>query len=319
MSERNDPIRMGVSACLLGQEVRYDGGHKLDRFVRDILGMYVEFVPVCPEVEYGLSIPRESMRLEGSPEAPRLVTHKTRIDHTDGMTRWAKNRVEELAREELCGFVFKSKSPSSGMARVRVYDPNGFPSNSGVGIFARIFMDRFPLLPVEDEGRLNDLGLRENFIERVFVLKRWRDLLKERKNVGGLVDFHTKHKLLLLAHSQGHYREMGKLVAEAKNLDTAELFSRYETLLSTALRLRATPAKHVNVLQHMLGYFKKELTTDEKQEMLDIIISYRKGNVPLIVPITLMNHYVRKYGQPYLGEQIYLNPHPIELKLRNHA
>jgi len=312
-------IRLGVSACLLGENVRFDGGHKLDRFITDTLGQFVEYVPVCPEVECGLPVPREAMRLVGDPANPRLVTSRTQVDHTERMVAWARKQVPELESEGLCGCIFKSNSPSSGMERVRVYDANGVPSKSGVGIFARVFMEHFPLLPVEDEGRLHDMKLRENFIERVFTLKRWRDTLAAGRTRGGCVAFHTRHKLLLLAHSPKHYREMGRLVAHAKELPPDDLFPRYEALLMEAMRLKATPVKHANVLQHLMGYFREQLSPDEKQELLAAIENYRNGHVPLIVPVTLINHYVRKYDQPYLKDQWYLNPHPIELQLRNHV
>ncbi|MCF8143805.1 MAG: DUF523 and DUF1722 domain-containing protein [Deltaproteobacteria bacterium] len=316
MEER---IRLGVSRCLMGDDVRYDGGHKLDHFIRDTLGAYVDFVPVCPEVECGLGVPREAMRLEGNVESPRLVTVRTKVDLTDRMLQWAGQRVRQLEKEDLCGFIFKSKSPSSGMERVKVYTDKGMPVMRGVGLFARVFKTHFPLLPVEDDGRLHDPVLRENFIESIFTLKRWRDTLKERKSMGRLVRFHTAKKLLLLSHSQQHYRDMGKLVAQGKELPVAELYSRYETLLLETIRLTPTVKKHVNVLQHMMGYFKKVLSPDEKQELLEVISGYHQGLTPLIVSITLFNHYVRKYQEPYLSRQTYLNPHPTALKLRNHV
>jgi uncharacterized protein YbgA (DUF1722 family) len=249
------------------------------------------------------------------------MTVRTKIDHTERMVKWAENRVRELAQENLCGFIFKSKSPSSGMERVRVYSepPQGAPVIKGVGLFARIFMEHFPLLPVEDEGRLHDPVLRENFIERIFVFQRWRELLAASPGRGGLIAFHTRHKLLILAHSTEHYRELGKLVAQAKELPSPELFERYQSRLMEALRLKATPKKNTNVLHHLMGYFKQDLTTEEKQELLEIIENYRQGYVPLVVPVTLINHYVRKYHQPYLQEQFYLHPHPVELQLRNHV
>ncbi len=312
-------IKIGVSTCLLGEQVRYDGGHKMDRYITDTLGQYLTFVPVCPEVECGLPIPREAMRLVGDPESPRLVTTRTGIDHTDRMMKWAQKRVKALESEELCGFIFKSKSPSSGMQRVKVYSDKGMPRQTGVGLFARVFMDHFPLIPVEEEGRLHDMKLRENFIERIFTLKRWRESFPKKRTMGNLVDFHTRHKLLILSHSPAHYREMGKLVAAGKALPIRDLYDRYESLLMTALALKTTMKKNTNVIQHLLGYFKKELTSDEKQEVLEIIDQYRRGNIPLIVPITLINHFVRKYRQPYLEKQIYLRPHPTALQLRNHA
>ena len=314
-------IRLGISACLLGQPVRFDGGHKLDRFITDTLGQYVEFVPVCPEVECGLGVPREAMRLVGAVDSPRLLTVRTKIDHTARLTAWARKRVQELEQENLCGFIFKSKSPSSGMERVKVYPEHaqGSPVNRGVGLFARLFMEHFPLLPVEDDGRLHDPVLRENFIARIFVFQRWRELLAAQPGVGDLVAFHTRHKLLILSHSPAHYRELGKLVARARELPVPELLEHYQSRLMDALRLKATPKKNVNVLHHLLGYFKKDLSADEKQELLEIIEHYHKGYVPLIVPVTLINHYVRKYRQPYLQEQFYLHPHPVELALRNHV
>lgn len=315
----SSPIKLGISSCLLGQEVRYDAGHKLDRFITDTLGRYVEFVPVCPEVEYGLGIPREPLRLVGDPSSPRLVTVKTNIDHTDGMVLWAKRRVVELEREGLCGFIFKSRSPSSGMERVKVYNERGIPVNKGVGIWAGVFMEHFPLLPVEDEGRLHDPEIRENFIERIFTLMRWRDMEAQAKSRSNLIDFHTKHKLLILSHSPGHYREMGRLAARAKDIPSNDLFNQYRILLTEGLKLKATVKKNVNVLQHMMGYFKKRLSADEKQELLEVISTYGQSLVPLIVPVTLINHYVRKYDEPYLKEQVYLHPHPLDLKLRNHA
>jgi len=312
-------IRLGISSCLLGENVRWNGGHKLDRFVTDTLGQYVEYVPVCPEVECGFGIPRETFRLVGDPEDPRLVTSRTNVDHTDRMQAWARKRVMELEKEDLCGFIFKSDSPSSGMERVKVYNPKGMPEKKGVGMFARAFMQHFPLIPVEEDGRLHDPKLREIFIEQIFALKRWRETLAQKRSLGNLVDFHTRHKLLILSHSPKHFREMGKLVAEGKRLPIAELYTKYESLLIEALRLKTTIKKNCNVLQHILGYFKKQITADEKQEVLEIIEQYRSGYVPLIVPVTLLNHYVRKYNQPYLMQQIYLNPHPVSLKLRNHA
>ncbi|MFZ0241824.1 MAG: DUF523 and DUF1722 domain-containing protein [Desulfobacterales bacterium] len=312
-------IRIGVSACLLGEKVRWNGGHARDRFITDILGQYADFVPVCPEVEAGFPVPRETFRLIGDPVSPRLVTSRTRIDHTDPVRRWAARRVLELEKENLCGFIFKKDSPNSGLFRVKVYSEKGMPVKQGVGLFARAFTEHFPRIPVEEDGRLNDPVLRETFIELLFTLKRWREALAQKKDMANLVDFHTRHKLLILAHSPTHYRAMGKLVAGGKSLAAPELYDRYEQQLIEAMRLKMTIKKNGNVLYHLLGYFKKELSADEKQELLDIIEQFRREVVPLIVPITLINHYVRKYRQPYLQQQVYLNPHPIELKLRNHA
>jgi uncharacterized protein YbgA (DUF1722 family)/uncharacterized protein YbbK (DUF523 family) len=314
-----EKIKLGISTCLLGENVRYDGGHKLDRFLTDTLGQYVEYVPVCPEVECGLPVPREAMHLEGDPESPRLVTLRTKQDMTERMAGWAKKRVVGLEKEDLCGFIFKSDSPSSGMERVRVFNEKGMPVKKGVGMFARIFMEHFSLLPVEDEGRLHDPKLRENFVERIFTLKRWREVLAKKESRGNLVDFHTQHKLLILSHSPKHYQTMGKLVAQAKEIPLKELYQQYQTILMEALQLKSTPKKNANVFMHMMGYFKEQLSSDEKQELLEVIDHYRQEYIPLIVPITLVNHYVRKYDQSYLKQQVYLNPHPLELQLRNHV
>jgi uncharacterized protein YbgA (DUF1722 family)/uncharacterized protein YbbK (DUF523 family) len=312
-------IKLGISTCLLGENVRYDGGHKLDRFLTDTLGQYVEYLPVCPELECGLGVPRESMHLEGDPAFPRLVTIRTKQDLTDRMVRWAERRVSELEKEDLCGFIFKSDSPSSGMERIKVYTDKGMPVKKGVGIFAGIFMNHFPLLPVEDEGRLQDPEIRENFIERIFTLKRWREVSAKKEGPGKVVDFHTRHKLLILSHSPKHYQAMGKLVSRMKDLPLPELYRQYQNLLMESLQIKTTPKKNANVCQHMMGYFREQLSSGEKKELLEVIDHYRESYLPLIVPLTLINHYVHKYDQPYLKQQVYLNPHPLELRLRNHV
>jgi uncharacterized protein YbgA (DUF1722 family)/uncharacterized protein YbbK (DUF523 family) len=310
---------IGISSCLLGNNVRYDGGHKLDRFLKDVLGQFVEFAPVCPEHECGLSIPREAMRLVDFDGEIKLMTQRTGKDITPQMKSWMGPVLEEFGKKKLCGFVFKANSPSSGMERVKVYNEKGFSSKIGVGIFAQAFMDKFPCLPVEEEGRLNDDNLRENFIERVFVFQRWNDLLDRKKTVGELVRFHTAHKYLIMSHSDTGLRELGKLVASAKSYPIEEVYGKYLELLSKYLKLTATRKKNANVLQHIMGYFKKQLDTDEKAELNEVITKYHDGLVPQIVPITLLNHYVRKFKPEYLADQLYLNPHPLELKLRNHA
>jgi uncharacterized protein YbgA (DUF1722 family)/uncharacterized protein YbbK (DUF523 family) len=311
-------IHIGISACLLGQNVRYNGGHALDRFLRDTLGKYVQYLPVCPEVECGLGVPRETMRLIGDPKQPRLVTGKSGVDHTDRMEAWARKRVGELQNENLSGFIFKSDSPSSGMERVKVYDHNGVPQKSGVGVFARIFMENLPLIPVEEEGRLHDPILRENFIDRIFIYRQYREVMEQKKPIAGLVQFHTRNKLMLMAQSPKLLQQMGYLVAHPE-LSIKELLRQYENLLMAAMALKPSAAKHTNVLQHAMGYFKKKISADEKQELLDVIDKYHRGLIPLIVPVTFLNHYARKYHQLYLQEQSYFNPHPLELQLRNHV
>lgn len=312
-------IPLGISSCLLGENVRYDGGHKLDHYLRDTLGQFVQWVPVCPEVECGLPVPREAMHLTGDPGSPRLVTRFSGIDHTERMQQWAKKKLSGLERLNLCGFVFKARSPSSGMERVKVYSKSGKSFTMGSGLFARAFMDRFPLLPVEDEGRLQDPGIRENFIERVFVYHRWQELVEQGGRTRDLVAFHAAHKYLIMSHSSKHLKELGVLVSNPGRFERAELLARYFMTLMGGLRLTATRKKQANVLQHLAGYFKKQLSSFEKQELMDVIGQYRRGLVPLIVPLTLIRHYVRKYEEPYLSNQLYLEPHPLELMLRNHV
>jgi uncharacterized protein YbgA (DUF1722 family)/uncharacterized protein YbbK (DUF523 family) len=312
-------IKLGISACLSGEPVRYDGGHKLDRFLTDTLGHYVEYVQVCPEVGCGLGTPRESMHLEGEPGAARLVTSGTKRDMTELMLAWSRQKVQDLESENLWGFIFKSNSPSSGMARVKIFDRKGVPHKIGVGIFAQVFMKHFPLLPVEDEARLYDPALRENFIERIFVLERWRQMSKHTRKISQPVEFHSRHKLLIMAHNPAHAGKMGRLVGRANEFPSGETFDRYERMLMEGLRFKATIQKNTNVLHHIVGYFKKLLIPDEKSEILEIIDHYRNGHLPLIVPLALLKHYVRKYDQLYLRHQFYLDPHPIELRLRNHV
>ena len=314
----NSPITIGVSACLLGEHVRYDGGHKHDRYITDTLLAYFRFVPVCPEVGCGLPTPREAMRLEGDPADPRLMTRQTRIDRTEQMKAYCSAKIRALESEDLCGFIFKKDSPSSGLFRVKVYN-NGQAVKSGSGLFAAAVARHFPRLPMEEDGRLNDPDLRENFIERVFSCRRWKDFKCAAPKVGRLVVFHTAHKLLLMAHSPQVYREMGRLVAHAAEIPVSDLLLRYEELLMKGLALHATVKKNTNVLQHIMGYFKQQLSPEEKSELLEVIGQYHDGMLPLIVPITLLRHYIGKYDQQYLKGQVYLAPHPHQLMLRNHV
>jgi uncharacterized protein YbgA (DUF1722 family)/uncharacterized protein YbbK (DUF523 family) len=315
----DSPIRVGVSACLLGEHVRYDGGHKHDRYITDTLGRFFDFLPVCPEVGCGLPVPREAMRLEGDPDNPRLMTRQSRIDRTGQMLAYCYGKVRELETADLCGFIFKKDSPSSGLFRVKVYGPTGGPVKSGSGLFAAAVARHFPLLPMEEEGRLNDPAIRENFIERVFCCRRWKDFLLGRPGLGELVEFHSRHKLLVMSHSTQIYREMGVLVAHGRETGREELFRRYEELMMKGLALHATASKNTNVLMHIMGYFKRELVPAEKAELLETIEQYHDRLVPLLVPLTLLKHYVKKYDQPYLRQQVYLAPHPAEMMLRNHV
>lgn len=313
------PVRILISSCLLGEKVRYDGGHKRDPFLVETLGRFVEYVPVCPEVECGLPTPRDAMRLEGTPADPRLVAHGTGADSTDKMKRWARGKLKDLEGLDLCGYICKEGSPSSGKERIPVYGGTGTPARTGAGMFTRAFMEHFPLIPVEEEGRLQDPAQRELFVERMFTLRRFRDAIRRGRSRGNLVEFHTGHKLLLLAHGRPLYSEMGFLVARAKELPLEELYRRYLHLLMEALRHRATPAKCTDALLHAMGYFRPFLSPDGKRELIDAIGQYRNDRVPLVVPVTLIGHYARMYDVAYLNRQVFLNPHPVERMLRNHV
>lgn len=314
-----DRPRIGISACLLGEEVRFDGGHKRDAFLTEVLGPHVEWVQVCPEVEAGMGTPREPLRLVRQDARVRMITTRTGVDHTDAMEHWAGRRIEELAGEDLSGYVLKKDSPSCGMERVKVFGGTGMPVRNGRGLFAEALLRRFPNLPVEEEGRLADPRLRENFIERVFAYRRVTQLFRGRWRTGQLVAFHTAHKMALLAHSRAGYEALGALVANASSVAAADLQREYEAVFMKTLRVLATTRRHTNVLMHMAGHLKGRLDDGSKGELLACIEEYRTGLVPLIVPLTLIRHYVRAFGISYLAGQTYLEPHPRELRLRNHV
>lgn len=309
-------IKVGISSCLLGEKVRYDGGHKLDHYLKDTLGQFIEWIHVCPEVECGLSIPREAMRLVKVDDGIRLMTIKSKVDQTEKMEIWIKEKLKKLESLDLCGFVFKSRSPSSGLYSAKVYTNDGKLIGKSAGLFAKAFSEYFKNIPVEEDGRLQNPSIRENFIERVFIYHRWHELKKSGFTYSKLVDFHTRIKLTLLSHSPVHYRNLGKMVADGKN--NKNIYEEYFSILMEGLKLKATVSKNTNVLYHIIGYFKKHLEPEDKNELLEIIENYHKGLIPLIVPITLINHYVKKFNIEYLKNQFYLNPYPIELMLRNH-
>lgn len=313
------PVRIGVSSCLLGENVRFDGGHKRDPFLVQTFGRFVEWVPVCPEVELGLGTPRDTIRLERHGADVRLVMPKQAKDITDAMRAYAERRARELDRESLSGYVLKKDSPSCGMERVRVYDANAVPARNGRGLFAEALLRRHPNLPVEEEGRLGDPKLRENFVTRVFAYHRLRGLRAGRFSLGRLVAFHTAHKLLLMAHSPEAYRRIGRLVARAKQLPRGELLDRYEQELMAALSVPATARRHANVLQHMLGYFSDRLDAGGRSELVGLIEDYHQGLLPLVVPLTLVRHHARRLEVAYLTGQVYLEPHPKQLMLLNHV
>jgi len=311
-------LRIGISSCLLGDEVRFDGGHKRDLLLTQTLAPFVEWVRVCPEVEVGMGVPRETLRLVRAGGDTRMITTRTGIDHTAAMRKYAERKTRQLAGMDLRGYVLKKDSPSCGMERVKVYDGTA-ATRTGVGTYAEILKARFPALPIEEEGRLHDAVLRENFIERVFAYDRLRALLDGRWTVGSLVAFHTAHKMALLAHSTTAYQALGRLVASAKGMPRAGLQRDYEAAFMATLTRPATTRRHTNVLMHMAGHLKKLIDEGSTRELHGSIDEYRRELVPLIVPLTLMRHHVRVHGVSYLAGQTYLDPHPRELMLRNHV
>jgi uncharacterized protein YbgA (DUF1722 family)/uncharacterized protein YbbK (DUF523 family) len=328
MSEQREddpPLTLGVSACLVGENVRSNGGHARDHFLVKDLGPWVRFVTVCPEAEVGMGTPRETVRLVGDVAAPRMVGTKSGREWTDAMREHGERRAAELDDAGLDGFVLKKASPSCGLLRVRLYDRNGVPSSVARGLWADALVKRHPLLPVEEEGRLHDPRLRENFIERLFAFRRWRRLLgdvpaSKPPAMKDLVLFHAAHKLALLAHHPGRYRELGRLVAQHEPLDLPTRLVRYGALFMETLSVPATPGRHANVLEHLLGFVKDALPARDKADLLALIADHRRGLLPLIVPVTLLKHHLARHPVPdWVHAQTYLNPYPRELMLRNHV
>lgn len=308
-------IRIGISSCLVGQRVRYDGGHKHNAYITDTLGQHFDFVPFCPEVAIGLGVPRPPIRLVRMRTSVRARgVSDPSVDVTDRLESHARRVAPKIAR--LSGYILKQGSPSCGMERVKVYGAKGAPAAQGSGVFARTLMELFPELPFEEEGRLMDPVLRDNFIERVFVYHRWRQLAR-RVTPQRLVEFHMRHKLIVLAHDEEAYRTLGRLVARAGQGDIQALGARYVRLLMQALKRPATRTRHANVLQHIAGFFKDQLDAGDKRELSALIDGYRRGRVPLAVPMTLIRHYQRRFPQPYLAGQYYLAPHGDESVLRS--
>ena len=306
---------VGISSCLLGQQVRFDGGHKKDGWITGPLAAFFDFLPVCPEVGIGLGIPRPTIHLVGDPERPRAVgSRDPSLDVTARLEDFAKSQLPSLTG--LSGYILKGKSPSCGMARVPVTSPKGMPAKVGVGIYARVLMERMPLLPVEEEGRLNDPVLRENFVTRVYVLHRWQQLRSERMTAAKLIDFHSRQKYLVMAHSQAAYQRLGQMLSHLKQVDLEAVADMYVAELMTALARRVTRRRHVNVLHHIMGYLKDRIDAGDKAELVASIEAYRREEVALVVPMTLLRHHLRRHPDPYMEKQVYLAPHPEKLALR---
>lgn len=311
-------ILIGVSSCLLGNEVRYDGGHKRDRYVTDVLSEYFDFQAYCPEMAIGLGVPRPTIQLLAKDATVHLVDSKdSMLNYTGQMRETTGPYCRQL--NDLSGYILKSRSPSCGMERVKLYKENGNVSSDGVGIFADELMTTNPHLPVEEEGRLNDAHIRENFIERVYAFHRWKKMLSEGLSVKNLMDYHRQHKLILLAHNESIYRKLGKLVAATTRDNLEQQAETYLTLFTEAMKHKATRKQHVNVLQHAMGYLKKVIDTEDKAELLEVFEQYTRGEVPLVVPVTLLKHHFRKNPDEYIEDQFYMTPYPGELMLRNHV
>jgi uncharacterized protein YbgA (DUF1722 family)/uncharacterized protein YbbK (DUF523 family) len=320
-----NPPRIGISRCLLGDEVRYDGGHKHDPFLVSTFGRFVEWEAVCPEVEVGMGTPREAIRLvasqDGVPSGAqpvRLLGVKSREDWTTRMTTFAASRVRELRSADLAGYILKKDSPSCGLERVRVHDRHRV-ARTGRGLFAEALVGELPNLPVEEEDRLSDPVLRENFVERVFAYQRLRELFGGRWTIHSLVVFHGVHKLQLLSHSRRGYAELGRLVAGAVRHPRRDLSEMYQRVFMTTLTRPVTPGRHSEVMLHAACHLKRLIQAGDRDELLGAIDDHRRGIVPLVVPITLLRHHVRRHEVGYLKDQTYLDPHPRELALRNHV
>ncbi len=312
-------IRIGISRCLLGERVRYDGGHKRDTYLVSVLGKYFEWITVCPEVEIGLGIPRESIHLVETDDGIRLRSVRSGNDVTDKMRAYASIKVKELRRLNLRGFVLKKDSPSCGMERVNIHIRAGVLKKNGRGLFAETLLHSLPLIPVEEEGRLNDLKIRENFVERIFAYDRWTKFSRSRPAPQKLIEFHTRHKMTILSHTTVLYRELGQIVAQAAKTGWKDLLNRYGVCFMNALRQNATPRKHSNCLYHLMGHLKHQLSPGDKVELVECIEQYRQEKIPLIVPMTLLKHHFRRNPVPWVMQQTYLDPYPAELMLRNHV
>lgn len=317
MTSQDAPIKLAISACLLGDNVRFNGGHKASDLCRDVLAKHFEFIRVCPEVAIGLGIPRESIRLVGSPEQPKALGTQTEgHDVTQPLTDYGVKMAHELAGID--GYILMQKSPSCGMERVKVYQANGYPAGSASGVYVKAFAQIHPELPMEEDGRLNDPVLRENFLVRVFAHARWRQLCAASLTHQGILAFHTQYKYQLLAHDPVQYKALGRLLADIGRYPVEEIAAPYFRQFMQGLKKPATRGTHCNTLQHMAGYLKNHLEASDRQEIHKLIGEYQQGHVPLVVPLTLLKHHLRHYPDAYLSAQSYLQPYPENLTgLRN--
>ena len=328
-------ITLGISSCLLGHKVRYNGGHKRSSFCVNTLARFFHFEPICPELAIGLGIPREPIRLVGkladsslsaeksSSSAPgkklniRVVgTDNAELDVTDDLVQYGRQMAGQLSH--ICGYILMQKSPSCGMDRVKVYHQNGHPlGESAPGAYAGAFMDSCPLLPVEEEGRLHDPVLRENFFTRVYAYYSWQKMVLAQPSYNALVEFHAMYKYMIMAHYPQGYKRLGQIVARGRESSLPALLEEYFEAFMTALKRRANRKSHTNAMMHILGYVKKSVAGKERNQLLTLIEEYRQGMVPLIAPMTMLRHFIENHGSPYIQKQTYLTPHPDQLGLRN--
>ncbi|WP_201778189.1 YbgA family protein [Thalassomonas viridans] len=314
-SMAKDKISIGISSCLLGEEVRFDSGHKFNAYIANVLGPFFHFVPFCPEVSIGLGIPRQAIRLVIRDEQIKCVGSKDEnLDVTERLEQCAQEQYDW--HRQLSGYIVKKDSPSCGMERVRVYNDK-MPTRNGRGLYTRRLMENFPHLPVEEEGRLGDMVIRENFIQRVFIYHRWQTLMAGEVTWSELTDFHARHKYIYMSHNQKKARELGKWLAQHHQLPVGEVCRQYLAQMMAILQIKATKKNHVNTLKHIQGYLKNYLSRSDKQELEQAVESYRQGLLPLIVPITLLRHHFMHHPQQYITRSYYMQPHPKELMLLN--
>lgn len=311
-------IPLGVSQCLLGEQVRFDGGHKHNRYLTDVLSEYVEFRPVCPEVAIGLGIPRKPIRLVVIGDETRVRgIENPDLDVTDALVEQAELAVQQMP--DICGYVFMQKSPSCGAFGMKRYRTNGHTADSkGRGAYAKRFMELMPLLPVEEAGRLNDPGLRDNFLTRVFAFHDFKTNVAAAPTAKKLIDFYSRYKYQVMVHHVPSYFSIGRYLSNLSGRDINTSSDEFFRLFMEALTHHATRRGNTNVIMHLRGYLKEHLNTQDKHELSQLIDSYKAGMVPLVVPLTLLKHHLLKLDNPYLKSQTFWSPHPERLGLRNH-
>ncbi|MDC0336509.1 DUF1722 domain-containing protein [Pseudodesulfovibrio sp.] len=315
----SETINIGVCACSLGEKVRNNGRHSLDTYLTETLAKYVKFIPACPEVACGMNIPRERLQQVDCGGEIRLIAAQSGEDWTDRMIKCNHKLLDSLGEENIDGYILRREAVSCALDKSKIQQTDGKQPRLAPGFFTRQMMERYPLLPLVDNLRLQNPIIRENFIRRVFVYKRWRALLDKGMQIGRLVDFHTRHKMLIRGHDLKGYRQLGKLLGESSIFNTDEIFDTYGEMLFKSLSLTATPRKNADVLMHAMGYFKKDIDGSDKSDLLNMINAYKSGKTPLLVPMTIINHYARKLGKAYLQQQYFLNPNPAELKMLYHT